>query len=79
MAAPPDYLRIYAALDERREQSEGGPPQHFVALSQLGRAFTQTVFRGDQLFTLRDVAGILNMRPRELRNPYPCKLIEAGD
>jgi Zn-dependent peptidase ImmA (M78 family) len=60
----PDYLRIYADLDERREQSEGGPPHHYVVLSQLGRAFTQTVFRGyhDQLFTLRDVAGILNMQ-----------------
>jgi Zn-dependent peptidase ImmA (M78 family) len=60
----PDYVRIYADLDERREPSEGGPQYHYVVLSQLGRGFTQMVLRGyhERLFTLRDVAGILNMQ-----------------
>jgi Zn-dependent peptidase ImmA (M78 family) len=64
----PEYLRIYAALDERQEHSEGGPQYHFVVLSQLGRPFTRTVFRGyhDRVFTLRDVASILNMQVNKI-------------
>jgi hypothetical protein len=35
-----------------------------VVLSQLGHTFTQLIFQGyhDRYFTLRDVAGLLNMR-----------------
>lgn len=58
------YQKIYAQLDERQEPSEGGPKYHLVVLSQLGRTFTQLIFQGyhDRYFTLRDVAGLLNMK-----------------
>ncbi|UGY17947.1 hypothetical protein HAP48_0011245 [Bradyrhizobium septentrionale] len=59
-----DFQKLYAQLDERKEASEGGPKYHYVVLSQLGRTFTQLVFQGyhDRYFTLRDVAGLLNMK-----------------
>lgn len=59
-----DFQKIYAQLDERKEPSEGGPKYHYVVLSQLGRTFTQLIFQGyhDRYFTLRDVAGLLNMK-----------------
>jgi Zn-dependent peptidase ImmA (M78 family) len=59
-----DFQKIYAQLDEKKEASEGGPKYHYVVLSQLGRTFTQLVFQGyhDRYFTLRDVAGLLNMK-----------------
>jgi Zn-dependent peptidase ImmA (M78 family)/transcriptional regulator with XRE-family HTH domain len=59
-----EFQKIYAQLDEQKEPSEGGPKYHYVVLSQLGRTFTQLVFQGyhDRYFTLRDVAGLLNMK-----------------
>lgn len=59
-----DFQKIYAQLDEQKEPSEGGPKYHYVVLSQLGRTFTQLIFQGyhDRYFTLRDVAGLLNMK-----------------
>jgi Zn-dependent peptidase ImmA (M78 family) len=59
-----DFQKIYAQLDEKKETSEGGPQYHIVVLSQLGRTFTQLIFQGyhDRYFTLRDVAGLLNMK-----------------
>lgn len=59
-----EFQQIYAQLDERKEPSEGGPKYHQVVLSQLGRTFTQLIFQGyhDRYFTLRDVAGLLNMK-----------------
>lgn len=58
------YVKAYDALDERKEPSEGGPKYHHVVLSQLGRKFTRLIFQGyhDRYFTLRDVAGHLNMK-----------------
>jgi Zn-dependent peptidase ImmA (M78 family) len=58
------FQKSYDNLDERKEPSEGGPKYHYVVLSQLGRSFTQLVFHGyhDRYFTLRDVAGLLNMK-----------------
>ncbi|MCP1854505.1 MULTISPECIES: ImmA/IrrE family metallo-endopeptidase [unclassified Bradyrhizobium] len=59
-----DFQKRYAQLDEQKEPSEGGPKYHYVVLSQLGRTFTQLIFQGyhDRYFTLRDVAGLLNMK-----------------
>jgi Zn-dependent peptidase ImmA (M78 family) len=59
-----EYQKIYAQLDEKKEPSEGGPKYHHVVLSQLGRTFTRLIFQGyhDRYFTLRDVAGLLNMK-----------------
>jgi len=59
-----EFQKIYAQLDEKKEASEGGPKYHYVVLSQLGRTFTQLIFQGyhDRYFTLRDVAGLLNMK-----------------
>jgi Zn-dependent peptidase ImmA (M78 family) len=59
-----EFQKIYAQLDEKKEPSEGGPKYHYVVLSQLGRTFTQLIFQGyhDRYFTLRDVAGLLNMK-----------------
>ena len=59
-----EFQKIYALLDEKKEASEGGPKYHYVVLSQLGRTFTQLIFQGyhDRYFTLRDVAGLLNMK-----------------
>lgn len=59
-----EFQKIYAQLDEQKEASDGGPKYHYVVLSQLGRTFTQLIFQGyhDQFFTLRDVAGLLNMK-----------------
>lgn len=59
-----EFQKIYALLDEKKEPSEGGPKYHYVVLSQLGRTFTQLIFQGyhDRYFTLRDVAGLLNMK-----------------
>ncbi|MBR1165024.1 XRE family transcriptional regulator [Bradyrhizobium elkanii] len=59
-----DFQKIYAQLDEQKEPSDGGPKYHYVVLSQLGRTFTQLIFQGyhDRYFTLRDVAGLLNMK-----------------
>jgi Zn-dependent peptidase ImmA (M78 family) len=59
-----EFQKIYAQLDEKKEPSEGGPKYHYVVLSQLGRTFTQLVFQGyhDRYFTLRDVAGLLNVK-----------------
>ena len=59
-----EYQKLYNQLDERQEASEGGPKYHLVVLSQLGRTFTQLIFQGyhDRYFTLRDVAGLLNMK-----------------
>jgi Zn-dependent peptidase ImmA (M78 family)/transcriptional regulator with XRE-family HTH domain len=59
-----EFQKIYAQLDEQKEPSDGGPKYHYVVLSQLGRTFTQLIFQGyhDRYFTLRDVAGLLNMK-----------------
>ncbi|MGX7744256.1 XRE family transcriptional regulator [Rhodopseudomonas parapalustris] len=59
-----EFQKIYAQLDEQKEAAEGGPKYHHVVLSQLGRTFTQLIFQGyhDRYFTLRDVAGLLNMK-----------------
>lgn len=59
-----EFQKIYTQLDEQKEQAEGGPKYHIVVLSQLGRTFTQLIFQGyhDRYFTLRDVAGLLNMK-----------------
>ncbi|KRQ01283.1 hypothetical protein AOQ73_18180 [Bradyrhizobium pachyrhizi] len=59
-----EFQKIYAQLDEKKEPSDGGPKYHYVVLSQLGRTFTQLIFQGyhDRYFTLRDVAGLLNMK-----------------
>ncbi|PZA13219.1 hypothetical protein DNX69_02250 [Rhodopseudomonas palustris] len=59
-----EFQKIYAELDEQKEAAEGGPKYHYVVLSQLGRTFTQLIFHGyhDRYFTLRDVAGLLNMK-----------------
>jgi len=59
-----EFQEIYAQLDEQKEPSDGGPKYHYVVLSQLGRTFTQLIFQGyhDRYFTLRDVAGLLNMK-----------------
>jgi len=58
------FQKLYDDLDEKKETSDGGPKYHLVVLSQLGRTFTQLVFQGyhDRYFTLRDVAGLLNMK-----------------
>jgi len=58
------YQKFYDELEERKEKSTGGPDYHLTVLSQLGRTFTQLVFQGyhDRYFTLRDVAGLLNMK-----------------
>ncbi|HMH71975.1 MAG TPA: ImmA/IrrE family metallo-endopeptidase, partial [Bradyrhizobium sp.] len=58
------FQKLYDDLDEKKETSDGGPKYHLVVLSQLGRTFTRLVFQGyhDRYFTLRDVAGLLNMK-----------------
>lgn len=63
-SARAEFQKRYAQLDEKKEPSEGGPKYHVVVLSQLGRTFTRLIFQGyhDRYFTLRDVAGILNMK-----------------
>ena len=55
---------ILRDLEEKKEKSTGGPEYHLAVLGQLGRTFTQLVFQGyhDRYFTLRDVAGLLNMK-----------------
>jgi Zn-dependent peptidase ImmA (M78 family)/transcriptional regulator with XRE-family HTH domain len=60
----PLYQRFYDQLEERKEKSTGGPDYHLAVLGQLGRTFTQLIFHGyhDRYFTLRDVAGLLNMK-----------------
>ena len=58
------FQKFYDDLEERKEKSTGGPEYHLAVLGQLGRTFTQLVFQGyhDRYFTLRDVAGLLNMK-----------------
>ncbi len=58
------FQKFYDDLEEQKEKSTGGPEYHLAVLSQLGRTFTQLVFQGyhDHYFTLRDVAGLLNMK-----------------
>lgn len=58
------FQKFYDDLEEKKEKSTGGPEYHLVVLGQLGRTFTQLVFQGyhDRYFTLRDVAGLLNMK-----------------
>ena len=60
----PLYQKFYDRLEEKPEKSSGGPEYHLAVLGQLGRTFTQLVFQGyhDRYFTLRDVAGFLNMK-----------------
>jgi Zn-dependent peptidase ImmA (M78 family)/transcriptional regulator with XRE-family HTH domain len=60
----PLYQQFYDQLEQKKEESEGGPKYHLQVLSQLGRTFTQLIFQGyhDRYFTLRDVAGLLNMK-----------------
>ncbi len=58
------FQKFYDDLEEKKEKSTGGPEYHLAVLGQLGRTFTQLVFQGyhDRYFTLRDVAGLLNMK-----------------
>lgn len=58
------FQKFYDDLEEKKEKSTGGPEYHLTVLGQLGRTFTQLVFQGyhDRYFTLRDVAGLLNMK-----------------
>jgi hypothetical protein len=58
------FQKFYDDLEEKKEKSSGGPEYHLAVLGQLGRTFTQLVFQGyhDRYFTLRDVAGLLNMK-----------------
>jgi Zn-dependent peptidase ImmA (M78 family) len=58
------FQKFYDDLEEKKEKSTGGPEYHLAVLGQLGRTFTQLVFQGyhDHYFTLRDVAGLLNMK-----------------
>jgi Zn-dependent peptidase ImmA (M78 family) len=58
------FQQFYDDLEEKKEKSAGGPEYHLAVLGQLGRTFTQLIFQGyhDRYFTLRDVAGLLNMR-----------------
>ena len=60
----PVFQRFYDDLEVKKEKSTGGPEYHLAVLGQLGRTFTQLVFQGyhDRYFTLRDVAGLLNMK-----------------
>ena len=60
----PVFQAFYDQLEQKKEESEGGPAYHLQVLGQLGRTFTQLIFRGyhDHYFTLRDVAGLLNMK-----------------
>ena len=60
----PLYQKFYDQLEEKKEKTSGGPDYHLQVLGQLGRAFTQLIFQGyhDRYFTLRDVAGLLNMK-----------------
>jgi Zn-dependent peptidase ImmA (M78 family)/DNA-binding XRE family transcriptional regulator len=58
------FQAFYDQLEQKKEESEGGPAYHLQVLGQLGRTYTQLVFQGyhDHYFTLRDVAGLLNMK-----------------
>ncbi|MFZ2157345.1 MAG: ImmA/IrrE family metallo-endopeptidase, partial [Bradyrhizobium sp.] len=58
------FQKFYDDLEEKKEKSTGGPEYHLAVLGQLGRTFTQLIFQGyhDRYFTLRDVAGLLNMK-----------------
>jgi Zn-dependent peptidase ImmA (M78 family)/transcriptional regulator with XRE-family HTH domain len=58
------FQRFYDDLEEKKEKSTGGPEYHLAVLGQLGRTFTQLIFQGyhDRYFTLRDVAGLLNVK-----------------
>jgi Zn-dependent peptidase ImmA (M78 family) len=58
------FQKFYDDLEEKKEKSSGGPEYHLAVLGQLGRTFTQLIFQGyhDRYFTLRDVAGLLNMK-----------------
>jgi Zn-dependent peptidase ImmA (M78 family) len=58
------FQKFYDDLEEKKEKSAGGPEYHLAVLGQLGRTFTQLIFQGyhDRYFTLRDVAGHLNMK-----------------
>jgi Zn-dependent peptidase ImmA (M78 family) len=58
------FQKFYDDLEEKKDKSTGGPEYHLAVLGQLGRTFTQLVFQGyhDRYFTLRDVAGLLNMK-----------------
>jgi Zn-dependent peptidase ImmA (M78 family) len=60
----PAFQKFYDDLEEKKEKSTGGPEYHLAVLGQLGRTYTQLVFQGyhDHFFTLRDVAGLLNMK-----------------
>jgi Zn-dependent peptidase ImmA (M78 family) len=60
----PFYQRFYDQMEEKKEKSTGGPDYHLAVLGQLGHTFTQLIFQGyhDRYFTLRDVAGHLNMK-----------------
>jgi Zn-dependent peptidase ImmA (M78 family) len=58
------FQKFYDDLEEKKEKSTGGPEYHLALLGQLGGTFTRLVFQGyhDRYFTLRDVAGLLNMK-----------------
>jgi len=58
------FQKFYDDLEGKKGKSTGGPEYHLAVLGQLGRTFTQLVFQGyhDRYFTLRDVAGLLNMK-----------------
>jgi len=58
------FQKFYDDLEQKQEKSSGGPDYHIKVLGQLGRTFTQLIFQGyhDRYFTLRDVAGLLNMK-----------------
>jgi Zn-dependent peptidase ImmA (M78 family) len=58
------FQAFYDQLEQKKEESEGGPAYHLQVLGQLGRTFTRLIFQGyhDHYFTLRDVAGLLNMK-----------------
>ena len=60
----PGFQAFYDQLEQKKEDSEGGPAYHLQVLGQLGRTFTQLIFQGyhDHYFTLRDVAGLLNVK-----------------